>query len=257
MIGQPRPIIAASTLILFHEADGQAAEHLMIERAAGMVFAAGALVFPGGRIDAEDYTLAERGDIAIGGGEREERAARIAAIRETVEETGVAVGFGAEPDDRVIAQWRRALKSGTHFADLLDAEGSAIDLDALVSFARWCPNLGEHRRFDTRFYIARAPKKNRIVTDADEVRSHRWITAQAAVDAASAGALHIIFPTLRNLERLATCDRYDAAVAHARAIAPQIISPEIREEDGDQWLCIPQDAGYPVTRARLSELTPP
>ena len=257
MTGQDRPVIAASTLVLFHETDEGPAEHLMIERAAGMVFAAGALVFPGGRIDAEDQMLAERGDIAVGGGDLDDRAARIAAIRETIEETGVAVGFDTAPDDGILQEWRRALKAGTHFADLLRADGSSIDLDALVPFARWCPNLGEHRRFDTRFFIARAPGRNAIVTDADEVRSHRWITAQAAVDAAAQGALHIIFPTLRNLERLATCDRYDAAVAHARSIAPQVISPEIREEDGDQWLCIPNEAGYPVTRARLSELTGP
>lgn len=257
MTGNSPTAIAASTLVLFHETDDGPAEHLMIERAAKMVFAAGALVFPGGRIDAEDHMLAERGDIAVGGGDIEDRAARIAAIRETVEETGVAIGFDAAPDDRVMADWRRALKAGTHFADLLRAEGSTIDLDTLVPFARWCPNLGEHRRFDTRFFIARAPHKSAIVTDADEVHSHRWITAQAAIDAASQGSLHIIFPTLRNLERLATCDRYGTAVAHARSIAPCIISPEIREEDGDQWLCIPQDAGYPITRARLSEVTGP
>ncbi|WP_246623659.1 NUDIX domain-containing protein [Sphingomonas colocasiae] len=230
----------------------------MIERAARMAFAAGALVFPGGRIDAEDHALAAAGDRTTGGGgDPDERAARIAAIRETVEETGVTVGFDTIPDASIIAEWRQSLKAGKPFADLLQAEGITIDLDALEPFARWCPNLGEYRRFDTRFYIARLRHKPEIVTDADEAASHHWITAAEAIDAASAGSLQIIFPTLRNLERLARCDRYVAAVAHARSTRSQIISPEIRDADGDRWLCIPQDAGYPVTRVRLSEVTGP
>ncbi|WP_204270990.1 NUDIX domain-containing protein, partial [Escherichia coli] len=63
-------------------------ELLMVERAAAMSFAGGALVFPGGRVDPGDFVLAGRhaGDV-------EENAARIAAIRETLEEAGVAVGL--------------------------------------------------------------------------------------------------------------------------------------------------------------------
>lgn len=249
-----RPAIPAATLILFRETRSGPAEHLMIERTAGMAFAAGALVFPGGRIDADDHDVARRDDLCSGGPtDLADRAARVAAIRETVEETGIAVGFHVTD----LGAWQPALKAGTLFGTLLERDRVTLDLDALVPFARWCPNLGEHRRFDTRFFIARAPADIVISTDVDEVQSHRWITARGALDAAAAGAAHIIFPTLRNLERLAAWARYDATVAHARATPPRIISPEIRDEDDDRWLCIPTDAGYPVTRARLADVMAP
>ena len=51
--------IPAATLILVRDSTDGAAELLMVERAEGMAFAAGALVFPGGRIDAADRDLAD------------------------------------------------------------------------------------------------------------------------------------------------------------------------------------------------------
>src|SRR4029079_13949220 len=49
--------IPAATLILVREREGAAPELLMVERAGGMAFAAGACVFPGGRIDEADEIL--------------------------------------------------------------------------------------------------------------------------------------------------------------------------------------------------------
>src|SRR4051812_40121243 len=76
--------IPAATLILVrNRADGPA-ELLMVERAEGMAFAAGALVFPGGRIDEADGKLAT--ELGI-------EPAAVAAIRETVEETAIPAGL--------------------------------------------------------------------------------------------------------------------------------------------------------------------
>src|SRR4051812_38551483 len=80
--------IPAATLILVREPPGAAPELLMVERAGGMAFAAGALVFPGGRIDGADRDLAT--DMGID-------AAAVAAIRETLEETAVPVGLSPLP----------------------------------------------------------------------------------------------------------------------------------------------------------------
>ena len=62
----------------------------MVERAEGMAFAAGALVFPGGRIDEADRQLAAELGLEDG--------AAVAAIRETIEETAVPVGLAPLPD---------------------------------------------------------------------------------------------------------------------------------------------------------------
>ena len=80
------PAIPAATLILMRPsaAPGGAPEILMMERAANMAFAAGALVFPGGRIDPDDHITA-----AALAPELDDAPARIAAIRETIEESGI------------------------------------------------------------------------------------------------------------------------------------------------------------------------
>ena len=54
------PAIPAATLILFRERADGPPELLLVERSKGMAFAGGAIVFPGGRIDADDHVLAER-----------------------------------------------------------------------------------------------------------------------------------------------------------------------------------------------------
>ena len=87
--------IPAATLIVVRERSAGAPEILMVERAAGMVFAAGAWVFPGGRIDRADERLGDLSGMADG-------AARVAAIREALEETAIPVGLSpvAEPRSR-------------------------------------------------------------------------------------------------------------------------------------------------------------
>ncbi|HYD38952.1 MAG TPA: NUDIX hydrolase, partial [Allosphingosinicella sp.] len=107
----PEPIPAATLILMRPAAGGGPPEILMLERAETMAFAAGALVFPGGRIDAGDEATALRFP------RLPDAAARIAAIRETIEETGVAPALRPEPD---AASLRRALGASRPFADLLD-----------------------------------------------------------------------------------------------------------------------------------------
>jgi NTP pyrophosphohydrolases including oxidative damage repair enzymes len=80
--------IPAAALIVVRDRLGDAPELLVVERAAGMAFAAGALVFPGGRVDQADRDLGD----AIG-----IDAHVVAAIRETVEETAIPVGLAPTP----------------------------------------------------------------------------------------------------------------------------------------------------------------
>ncbi len=216
----------------------------MMERAASMAFAPGAMVFPGGRVDP--------GDLALG--RDEEGAARVAAIRETIEEMGVAVGLTPPPDAATVAALRRGLAAGGDFAVLLDGEGLAIDLAALVPFARWRPDLYEVRRFDTRFYLAEARPGAEALIDGTEGVAAIWGTAAGILADAAAGRHKLIFPTRCNLERLAGFASFAAAAAHAAGVPPRIVTPRIEERDGEPWLTIPDDAGYPVTAQRMAEL---
>jgi 8-oxo-dGTP pyrophosphatase MutT (NUDIX family) len=233
--------IPAATLILMRSAPaGGPPEILMLERAETMTFAAGALVFPGGRIDPDDSATAERFPGLT------DAAARIAAIRETIEETGIAPALRPEPD---AAALREAMAEGRPFAALLDDMGLSLDLDALTPFARWCPNFREARRFDTLFYLAEAPAGGQGLHSADETESVHtfWASAGQVLAEIEAGRAKAIFPTRRNLERLAGF----ASLAQARADAGrhpvEKITPWVEERDGRRFVCIPEGIGYPVT----------
>ena len=246
MADLPEPIPAATLVLMRSAVGGGAPELLMMERAATMAFAAGALVFPGGRIDPGDHEAAE------GFPDDTDAAARIAAIRETIEETGIAAGLAPSPDAATVAALRQGLSGGAPFAALLYEAGLELDLEALTPFARWCPNFRETRRFDTLFFLAEAsPDLPRASADANEAVRTFWASAPNVLAEVDAGRAHVIFPTRRNLERLA---RF-ATIAEARADAARHpvtrITPWIEQRGGRPHVCIPEDAGYPVTSEPL------
>lgn len=238
-----RPVpIPAATLVIFRHRAAAPPELLVVERSATMAFAGGAIVFPGGRIDADDHAIA-----AAHSHEPEEGAARVAAIRETLEESGIAIGFASPPSTDWIASAQPRLHAHEPFSTLLSEAGLELDLDILVPFARWCPAHREARVFDTRFYLAcvsdDAPNP---VVDATENISSFWAGAQEVIDAADAGKVKVIFPTRRNLERLALFGSFDDALAHVADFPSTMITPFMEMRDGVPWLLIPDNAGYPV-----------
>lgn len=239
MTAAPSQPIPAATLIVMRERDGGQPQLLIVERSAAMRFAGGALVFPGGRVDPGDCALA-----ALHPGDADDLAARIAAIRETIEEAGLAVGVGALGD---IEHIRAALYGGTPVGEVL--AGTVLDLDALVPFARWLPPEDvSHKVFDTRFYLARLPDgAGEAAVDGNENVQLFWATAREVLDAADAGKARIIFPTRRNLERLAQFGSFADAVADARTHPIEPIMPWVETRDGEARLCIPDGLGYPVT----------
>lgn len=236
----PDPIPAA-TLVLMREAASGPPELLIMERTRDMIFAAGALVFPGGRIDPDDADTAARI-----GAPMADAPARIAAIRETIEETGIVPAIAPEPADPLALQ--RGVESGAPFAELLEAQGLALQLDALTLFARWCPNFRETRRFDTLFYIAEAPAgAPPPVANPAEAERAFWASAEEVLADLEAGRAHAIFPTRRNLERLARFSSIAEARADAARHPVRAITPWVEEREGGRFVCIPDDAGYPVT----------
>ncbi len=219
----------------------------MIERTANMAFAAGALVFPGGRIDPDDHLLAERI-----GADFEDAAGRIAAIRETIEETGIAPALGSPIDHALVSQMRQELEDGAPFSSLIEAYRLRLDLGALTPFARWCPNFKEARRFDTLFFLAEAPASDvqASAAQAEAVRT-LWASAAEVLEEIAAGRARAIFPTRRNLERLARFGSLEEARDDAARHPVRKVVPWIEEREGSRWLCIPDDLGYPVTAERL------
>ena len=242
----PEGAIPAATLVIMRpSAGGGPDEILMVKRSSNMAFAAGAVVFPGGRIDPDDFTVAQRHGFAEGD---TDGAARVAALRETLEETGLAVGWPSlsEHDSSDV---RRALLGGELLSDILAARNDRVALDALVPFARWCPNFKEARTFDTRFYAVSAPPHGHELTVEEAEHSHIfWASAKGTLAMADAGEISIIFPTRRNLERLSQANDFEEFSLHAGQFPLELVTPWIEEREGRPYLCIPDHLGYPVTR---------
>ena len=245
------PAIPAATLILLRDRPDLPPEMPMVERAAHLAFAANRMVFPGGRLDPDDRSIAARPELLLDGPaiDEDELAHRIAAIRETIEEIGLAPAIQGIADAALLAELRDALHRGELFSEILARNRLRIDPHVVHPYARWRPDHALPRRFDTRFYIARAPLIGEATADGRESSRCVWGSAR---DHIAAGGL--IFPTLCNLERLALVADFEEAVAFARRYPPTVVTPWREQREGICWLHIPEELGYPVTRQRLAEV---
>ena len=217
-------------------------------------------MFPGGKVDAADHALVAQRPAWASGLEADDAAARVAAVRETLEETGLLVGLApARPDaaalDAPAARQARAMLAQTEaLAPVLAHFGWQPDPAALVPWARWWPQGKPGRVFDTRFYLADLGSGMvDLAVDHTENCHLFWASAAEALDAAARGDLRVIFPTRRNLERLALFADFATASQHAAAHPVVPIVPQTILREGEPWLAIPDGHGYPVLGEPLAK----
>lgn len=220
----------------------------MLERSAGMAFAAGALVFPGGRVDEADMALASRLGLDL---PLDEVAARLGAIRETIEETGVAVGLTPVPDVGTITALRALLASGGSLGEGLARHDLAIDPTGLHAFARWIPPLDIPKRYDTRFYLAAAPESAREIADGSESVHALWGSADDFLQGLERGDHAMLFPTRMNLLRLRQFTNLGDALADAAHHGHLTVSPRIEIHNDEKHLVIDKGLGYPIHQLPL------
>jgi len=250
--------IPAATIIIYRNCpDGGLPQVLMTVRSKGMAFAGGMAVFPGGRVDEADFALADqmiaRGETALA---RDEAAHQIAAVRETLEETGLALGLAGDITAASAREARAMLDEVGALAPVLEAFGWRLDLDQITPFARWFPkNERIPRVYDTRFYLANLGT-GAVDVSIDNSENTRlfWTSAKGALEAADRGEIQLIFPTRRNLERLALFASFEEARAQALAIPVRTIVPQVDTSGDAPMLRIMEDAGYPITSELLESV---
>ncbi|MFW2828516.1 NUDIX hydrolase [Sphingomonas sp. ID0503] len=237
---------AGSIVILREAAEGL--EVLMLQRSPTMAFAPNALVFPGGRVDAADVALAKK---LTAGLTLEDAAARVAAIRETVEECGLAIGFSPPPPPERARRLSDGLAEGRPFETALASSRLEIDLFSIKPYARWQPGLAERslitRCFDARIYVARAPSVSDITVDPSEISAFRWASPLSILRCCAEGSTYALFPTRRILERIAKARTFAEVITAIPADPFRAIVPWTKMVSGEMHLCIPNDHGYPVT----------
>ncbi len=247
---EPEAKPAATMVIMHRDPGGGAPKLLMMERVRTMAFAGGAAVFPGGKVDPADFDFAQALDEDVTLGlDSDEVAHRLAVIRETVEEAGLALGLKGVDDPADCAKARAALHEQVPLADVCAEFGWTPDIAQLVPWARWRPPAFENtpRVFDTRFYLVDAGDTQlNAVVDATENKKLFWASAQETLDLAEERKVKIIFPTRRNLERLAQFGSFAEAAEHARQFPVRTVLTYIDDRPEGKFLSIPDGHGYPV-----------
>jgi NUDIX domain. len=245
----PPPTPAATVVIFRKGPPGHPPELLMMERAGHMRFAAGATVFPGGAVDAADRELASLLEPPAANAallSDEDHAARVAAVRETLEEAGLLIGVKEPVTLEQVMEARRLLVATGALGPVLDEFGWSLDLSRLVPFARWCPHFS--RAFDTFFYLADLGT-GAVSLEVDGTENDRvfWMSARDALTATEAGTLSVLLPTLMTLHRLAQFETHAQAKADAHRWPVQTISAWVEDRDGQAIVTIPAGLGFPVT----------
>ena len=210
----------------------------LVRRHAGAVFLPDRYVFPGGRVDDADRDTAAHARLRGSAGDIDPAYA-ITAARETFEEVGLLFADRAVEVELLGAQRRAMLAGVVSFGEVLARLGVAIDASQLVYFSRWVtPKAELARRFDTRFFVARAPHDQVAEADAAEVTDGRWFRPGDALAANERGEIAMIFPTIKHLERIASYRTVDELLAFARTKAIVTVTPEV--QPGPQFVMIPE-----------------
>lgn len=248
------PARPASTVILLRPADPF--EVFLVRRSDSIAFMGGAHVFPGGRVDDADR-LDDIDALSVGSAAAAARmpdvprevaiAHHVAAVRELFEEAGVLL---ARPLDArslpPLEQHRRDLLTGAvPFADIVRRERLQLAFDELAYFAHWVTPEIETRRFDTRFFIARAPDGQTPVHDARETSHSEWLPPLDAIDQCRREMISLPPPTWTTLSMLARFRSVDEALGWARHKPIPRVQPRFERRGEQTLLFYPGDPMYP------------
>lgn len=250
--GVARP---ASTILLLREGAVEPFEVFMMVRHYQIEFASGALVFPGGSVDASDQAVVDTPELHAGSDGLDSATLnfRIAAIRETFEESRILLARPRGSSDLIEAPraaeiadlHRDALNEGKiSFAQILAGNGLVLALDLLVPYAHWITPEGMKKRFDTWFFLAPAPPEQLGMHDGKESTGSIWLSPREALAGGASGRFTLPFPTTRNLIKLGKQPSVAAALADAQGSDVVTVMPVVTRNGDKRQLRIPLEAGY-------------
>lgn len=205
--------LAATVMLVRDGLDGL--EVLMVRRSSASAFAPDAFVFPGGTVDPEDYAMPPNGwaaRLAV-----EFRATAPPVLPSTEEPVG---------DVDAVALVAAAVREVR--------EEAAIDVaaDSLVLFSHWITPPTEPRRYNTHFFLAPGDEAATASADAFETHDAQWLAPASALARYEQGEMHLVYPTIKHLERLAQFTRVADAMAFARTKPIVTIMPDRSPAEG-------------------------
>jgi 8-oxo-dGTP pyrophosphatase MutT (NUDIX family) len=241
----------AATVVLLRDAPqpgpgGASVQVFLQRRVAGMAFAGGMTVFPGGGVDTGD-----RPDPGLWRGPGADWWARqfgcapdeagplvVAAVRETFEECGVLLaGPGAvDPAARDDLVGRRRTMN-----DVLGAAALPLQADLLAPWARWVTPEAEPRRYDTAFFVAAVPEGQEADARTTEAVEATWWYPADALAGALRGELRLMPPTQHTLEEIAGYADVAGVLAAARSRVVRVHRPVVHRDGRRVVVTVPGD----------------
>jgi 8-oxo-dGTP pyrophosphatase MutT (NUDIX family) len=119
-----------------------------------------------------------------------------------------------------------------------------VDPAELVYLSRWITPELLKIRFDTHFFLARAPAGAVARCDGLECVAERWATPQALLEDYARGDLVLAFPTLRHLEQLSAFASARELLAHAAAHEVVPVAPRVVRSGEIARLVLPGEPGF-------------
>ena len=249
----PRP---AATVMLVRDASS-GVEVFLMERSAHGMFG-GLHVFPGGKVDDADHakrwgTLSRGPDDAtaseILGVDEGGLSYWVACIRECFEEAGVLLALGSDARTLRLQSstmrsryqvWRDRINANED--EVLEAmcrqEKLLLATDQLAYVSHWITPIDQPRRYNTRFFVARAPANQEALHDGHETIESAWMRPEIALERFEAGTLNLISPTFKNLESIAGYSSTEELLEAKRKIDPTTIPtilPRIISSDTESF----------------------
>jgi 8-oxo-dGTP pyrophosphatase MutT (NUDIX family) len=180
---QERPIRAAASAICVRAGRSGEPEVLVVERSSDSRFLPGYVAFPGGAVDHDDHERAIRWFAD------KEQAHRAAAIRELVEEVGLAVtSAGVLPA-----------------AGLDPVDADPPDPVGIREICHWVAPPEVPVRFDARYFAIPTEAATAPVVDGREVVRAWWVSPRTLLSGWSDGEHKLYWPTWFTVAELAAC----------------------------------------------------
>jgi 8-oxo-dGTP pyrophosphatase MutT (NUDIX family) len=133
---------------------------------------------------------------------------------------------------------------GTALRELEEEASIHLGEDEVVPFSRWITPAEVKVRFDTWFFVARAPRGAEPQPDGAECVAAHWLAPRKALERHGRGELQLVFPTIKHLEELAGFASVDEALdaARGREIVP--VLPRVTVGDEGPRVLLPGEPGY-------------
>jgi 8-oxo-dGTP pyrophosphatase MutT (NUDIX family) len=231
-------------------------ELYLTRRNARSAFAPDAFVFPGGAVDLADFEAGVQtrvvglDDARVSAAFRAEqsvelpssepaidlasaRALYVTALRELFEEAGILLMRSNKDEalDETVesnsSERAAVCNDARNFATILERRDAFADAGRLALFSHWITPPNENRRFNTHFFVATVDRERTGSADAAETHDGIWVAPDAALQRHADGALHLVYPTIKHLERLRGLDSVEELQAFAERKAVVTILPTI------------------------------